>query len=100
MIKFTKTQTRPNASIPFYEPTDEAVRAYFYNKFIKTKKFLSDVRTLSDDQLELTNVSNWASYEDYLDLLTDEYCYVNIVIPLKEYNLKNNIILKSEAEEI
>jgi hypothetical protein len=45
-------------------------------------------------------VSDWASVEDYLDLLTDEYCYVNIVLPSKEYNKTNNIILTVVAEEI
>jgi hypothetical protein len=100
MIRFTKTQTRPNTSVPFYESKDDAVKAYFYNKFIKTKKFLTDIKTLSEDQLVLTSVSDWSSTQDYLDLLTDEYCYVNIVIPSKEYNKKNNIILTVVAEEI
>ena len=100
MIRFTKTQTRPNTSVPFYESKDDAVKAYFYNTFIKTKKFLTDVKTLSEDRLVLTSVSDWSSTQDYLDLLTDEYCYVNIVIPSKEYNKKNNIILTVVAEEI
>lgn len=100
MIRFTKTQTRPDVSIPFYESRDDAVKAYFYNKFIKPKKFLTDVKTLSEDRLVLTSVSDWSSVQDYLDLLTDEYCYVNIVIPSKEYNKKNNIILTVVAEEI
>ena len=100
MIRFTKTQSRPDASIPFFESTDDAVKAYFYNKFIKPLKFLADVKTLSDDKLTLISVSDWASVEDYLDLLTDEYCYVNIVLPSKEYNKTNNIILTVVAEEI
>jgi hypothetical protein len=100
MIRFTKTQTRPNVSVPFYESKDDAVKAHFYNSFIKTNKFLADVKTLSEDKLVLTSVSDWSSIEDYLDLLTDQYCYVNIVIPSKEYNVKNNIILTVVAEEI
>lgn len=100
MIRFTKTQTRPNTMVPFYESTDDAAKAYFYNKFIKPLRFLADVKTLSDDKLTLVSISDWASVEDYLDLLTDEYCYTNIVIPTKEYNRMNNIILTVVAEEI
>ena len=100
MIKFTKILTRPNASIPFFESKDEVVIAYFYYKFIRTKKVISDVKTLSDDKLVLTSVSEWASVEDYLDLLTNEYCHVNIVVPSKEYNTKHNIALKVTVEEI
>ena len=100
MIRFTKTQIRPNTMVPFYESNDDAVKAYFYNKFIKPLRFLADVKTLSDDKLTLVSVSDWASVEDYLDLLTDEYCYRNIVIPTKEYNRMNNIILTVVAEEI
>jgi hypothetical protein len=100
MIRFTKTQTRDNPMVPFYESSDDAVKAYFYNKFIKPLKFLADVKQLSDDKLTLVSISDWASVEDYLDLLTDEYCYVNIVIPSKEHNKKNNIILTVIAEEI
>lgn len=100
MIRFTKTQTRSNTMIPFYESKDDAVKLYFYNKFIKPLRFLANVEKLSDDKLTLVSVSDWASVEDYLDLLTDEYCYLNIVIPTKEYNAKNNIILTVIAEEI
>ena len=100
MIRFTKTQTRPNTTVPFYQSTDDVSKAYFYNKFIKPLKFLANVEKLSDDKLTLVSVSDWASVEDYLDLLTDEYCYLNIVIPTKEYNAKNNIILTVIAEEI
>jgi len=98
MIRFTKTQIRLNTMIPFYESNNDAVKAYFYNKFIKPLKFLANVEKLSDDKLTLVSVSDWASVEDYLDLLTDEYCHLNIVIPTKEY--KNNIILTVIAEEI
>ena len=100
MIRFTKTQTRSNTMIPFYESKDNAVKLYFYNKFIKPLRFLANVEKLSDDKLTLVSVSDWASVEDYLNLLTDEYCYLNIVIPTKEYNAKNNIILTVIAEEI
>jgi hypothetical protein len=100
MIRFTKTQIRPNITVPFYKSTDDVSKAYFYNKFIKPLKFLANVEKLSDDKLTLVSVSDWASVEDYLDLLTDEYCYLNIVIPTKEYNAKNNIILTVIAEEM
>jgi hypothetical protein len=100
MIRFTKTQTRPDSSVPFFESTDESVKTYFYNKFVRPLKLLADVKTLSHDKLTLVNTTDWASVEDYLDLLTDEYCYVNIVNPSKEYNKKNNIILTVVAEEI
>jgi hypothetical protein len=100
MIRFTKTQIRPNTEVPFFEVTDVSVSAYFANKFIKTLRFLADVKTLSDDKLTLVSVSDWASAEDYLDLLTDEYCFVNIIIPSKEYNVENNIITTIVAEEI
>jgi|688.fasta_scaffold1683246_1 hypothetical protein len=100
MIKFTKILTRPDASIPFFESMDELVIAYFYYKFIRTKKVISDVKTLSDDKLILTSVSCWTSVEDYLDLLTNEYCYANIVIPSREYNTKHNITLEVITEEI
>lgn len=100
MIRLTKTQTRPNTSVSFFEPSDDAVKAYFYNNFVKKFKFLAEVKKLSDDKLTLVTTSDWASAEDYLDLLTDEYCYTNIIRPSKEYNLKNNITLKSDAEEI
>ena len=79
---------------------DELVIAYFYYKFIRTKKVISDVKTLSDDKLILTSVSCWTSVEDYLDLLTNEYCYANIVIPSREYNTKHNITLEVITEEI
>ena len=100
MIKFTKILTRPDVSIPFFESKDELIIAYFYYKFIRTKKVISDVKTLSDDKLILTSVSCWTSVEDYLDLLTNEYCYANIVIPSREYNTKHNITLEVIAEEI
>jgi hypothetical protein len=100
MIRFTKTQTRSDQTTPYYESSDDEVTAYFNNKFIKPLKLLADVKTLSDDKLTLVSVSDWATVEDYLDMLTDEYCYVNITAPTKEYNEKNNIILTVIAEEI
>lgn len=100
MIKFTKILTRPSKSISFYESMDEVVIAYFYYKFIRTKKVISDVRTLSDDGLVLTSVSEWSSVEDYLDLLTDEYCHTNMLVTAKKYNAENNIVLKITVEEI
>lgn len=100
MIRFTKTQNRPNTEVPFFEVTDVSVSTYFANKFIKTLRFLADVKKLSEDKLTLVTVSDWASAEDYLDLLTDEYCFVNIIIPSKEYNTQNNIISTIVAEEI
>lgn len=92
MIRITKTQTRPDTSIPFYESKDQAVNEHFYSKFIKSLKLLADVKIMSKDKLTLVSVLDWGSVEDYLDLLTDEYCYLNIVIPTNEYNARNNII--------
>ena len=100
MIRITKTQARPNMLIPFFAPTDDAVKTYFYNKFIKTKKFSPSSRMLSEDGLMLTSVSEWSSVEDYLDLLTDEYCHTNMLVTAKKYNTDNNIILKITVEEI
>ena len=100
MIRFTKTQNRPNAEVPFFEVTNVSVNTYFANKFIKTLGLLAEVKKLSADKLTRVTVTDWASVEDYLDLLTDEYCYTNIVSPSKEYNAKNNIILTVITEEI
>ena len=100
MIRFTTTQTRSNTSIPFFELKNKEAGVYFYNTFIKTNKFLSKVDTLSEDKLTLTSISDWESAEDYLDLLTDWYCRVNISIPAKEYNIKNNITMIVVAKEI
>lgn len=100
MIRITKTQTRVDTSVPFFDAKDDAAKIYFYNKFIKNLKFIADIKTLSNDKLTLVSVSDWASVEDYLDLLTDEYCYINIVLPSKEYNKNNNIILTVVSEEI
>lgn len=100
MIRFTKTQTRPDTSVPFFEPNDDAFKTYFYNKFTKPLKFLTDIKRLSEDKLTLVNVTDWSSVEDYLDLLTDEFCFASMVLPLKEYNEKNNITLTVIAEEL
>jgi hypothetical protein len=100
MIRLTETQTRLDASVPFFESNDDSVKSYFYNNFVKNLRFLADVKKLSDDKLTLVSVSDWASLEDYLDLLTDKFWYVNSIKPMNEYNIKNNITSIVVSEEI
>jgi hypothetical protein len=93
MLKFTKIQTRIDESIPFFNLNNvEEYKKYFYKTFVITNKFISSVDKLSEDKLTLKIEYTWASVEDYLDFITDEFCFINSIFPGREHELKHKII--------
>jgi hypothetical protein len=93
MFTVIRKQTRPNKDIQFYidkYPTSEEYNIYFYEKFIKTKKFISSHKQPLDD-LVMLYTSTWSSHSAFLEFTSDEYCYINLIEPTNAYDRSNDI---------
>jgi hypothetical protein len=94
MFTIIKKQTRLNKDIPFYidkYPTNEEYNIYFYEKFVKTNKFINAEKRLIDNDLVLVSVSNWSSHSAFIEFTTDEYCHNNLIVPNGSYDRTYNI---------
>lgn len=102
MFKVTKTQKRTTTEHPFHyeviEPSDE-YKSYVLEKYLKTKKLLSNDRELSEDQLTLTTVSTWDNQESFIEFVTDRHCLETYLNKVNEHDEKVGIQINLWGEE-
>lgn len=102
MFKIIKKETRQNINIPFYFEINTAsidYRTHMKTNYMDTGKFLNFSQELSSNKLEVTTIAVWASHKDFLDYITDRFCYTSMLIPSNTYNLDNDIESKITVEE-
>ncbi len=73
MFRVIRRLKRADISVPFIkaEKTEE-YKSAFYEKYVKTKKFVNLEHIVSKDGSTLVYILNWASEQDYVDFLTDD----------------------------
>ena len=94
MFTVIRKQTKPKKDTLFYTekyPTTEEYNTYFYEKYIKTGKFIKSEKHISDDGLTMVGITVWQSHPIFLEYVTDEYCYTNLIEPSNMYDKTNNI---------
>ena len=94
MFKIIKKQTRQDVNIPFYfeiTTTSDEYKLHMKVNYIDTRKLLNFSQEFSSDKLEVTSIASWATQKDFLDYLTDRFCYTSMLIPNDVYNLDNDI---------
>ena len=97
MYIFSKVQTRPSTSIPFYfekNKTPPEFNQVFKKQFVDTKKIISSSLTYSDEKLTVTRVTTWNSKEafsEFTKFVADPFFYNLIVKPNLEYDIENDI---------
>jgi hypothetical protein len=101
MISLVKTQTRPSADIPFFYQT-KLVRPeygpYLKANYIDTGKLVKFDRTISEDQLTITSMTEWESKEAFIEYITDPFCIENFLKISTEYEQLNGITSKSISD--
>lgn len=94
MFTVIRKQVRPNKDIPFYiekYPPTEEYNMYFYEKYIKTGKFIKSEKHLMDDGVTMISTIVWKSHLSFIEYVTDEVCYNNMIAPNNAYDDSNNI---------
>lgn len=93
MYQITREQVRPNTDVDFFSIVKLApdIAEYWHEKFILTKKIISNKHTLSEDKLTMTTVSQWASKDDFYDMISDPYLNETLFDMQREYNKYHNI---------
>jgi hypothetical protein len=103
MFNVKKIQERSNSDISFFHEyhthTDE-YRAYFKEKYVKTKKWLGSNASISDDKLILTSITSWKSQDDFIDFVSDDYIIEHSISKNQKYDDDNQIISIYESEEL
>lgn len=94
MFTVIRKQKRPNKNILFYTeqyPPTVEYNTYFYEKYIKTGKFIKSEKHISDDGLTMVGITVWRSHPIFLEYVTDEYCCNNLIEPSNMYDKTNDI---------
>ena len=94
MFTVIKKQTRPNKETLFYTekyPTVEKYNMYFHEKYIKTGKFIKSEKHMTDDGLTMIGTTVWQSHLIFLEFVTDDVCYNNVIEPSNAYNKSSDI---------
>jgi hypothetical protein len=100
MYIVTKTQVRPNSTIPFYfETNSTSATVVDYLKENYSSSLLKVERNVLEDKLTLVTKTTWASRQELLKFVTDIKCYETLILPPMEYDMKNNIITVSNTTE-
>ncbi len=72
MFKSVVRVERQSANIPWNVPVEDEFKKAFYEKYVITKRFLSEDVVVSDDELLLQRTTYWAKEEDYISFVTEE----------------------------
>lgn len=80
MFKAITQLARRNINTPWGLPITEEFKSAFYEKYILTKKYLSEKVTFSDDLLLMERITYWASEEDYISFATDDDPHISSYI--------------------
>ena len=100
MYIVTKTQVRPNSSIPFYFETNSTLATVVdYLKENYSSSLLRVERNVLEDNLTLVTKTTWASRQELLKFATDIKCYETMILPLMDYDMKNKIITISNTTD-
>ena len=103
MIKSTKTYTRPNTTVSFFNhqaEINQETKIHMKTTYIDTGKMVSTETSTSPDQLTITAVVTWFSQAD-LDQFTNDPIIVNGVTGLRSaYNAAFGITESTVVEEI
>jgi hypothetical protein len=100
MYIVTKTQVRPNSTIPFYfeiNPTLTTFVDYLRDNY--SSSFIKVERNILEDKLTLVTKTTWASRQELLKFVTDIKCYETVILPSMDYDMKNKIITISNTTE-
>jgi len=100
MYIVTKTQVRPDISIPFYFEINSASATFVdYLKENYSSSLIRVERNVLEDKLTLVTKTTWASRQALLKFVTDIKCYETLILPLVDYDMKNKIITISNTTE-
>jgi len=100
MYIVTKTQVRPDSSIPFYfETNSTSATVIDYLKENYSSALIRLERNILEDKLTLVTKTTWASRQELLKFVTDIKCYETLILPPMEYDMKNKIITISNTTE-
>lgn len=103
MIKVTRTCRRSSADIPFYHETlrdNKLAQKKMYEKYVLTKKVISNSQWITDDKLEHVSITTWASINDLFDFFTDiELSRLQLDVQ-KKYEEENNITMILDIKDI
>ena len=101
MFQLIKTSERLNVETLFFYQTDplsEEFKEYFRSNYLNTGKYIDIVRTLSNNDLTVTEITTWGTREDFLEFLTDGICYESVIMPQQTYNYEHGISSTSTTE--
>lgn len=102
MFKLIKKQKRTSREVPFYfeaHPVTRDFWIYVIENYISLGKMVTTPWQVSDDGLEATCQTEWASKDDFMSYITDEYCIENQIAPGQAYDAMNKIESELIIEE-
>lgn len=99
MFRVVRKQVRPNNTVNFFNMPQETL-AWVNQNYIQTGKMQSPVYSVSDDGLELTITTDWASLEDNLEFRENPYVVESILNAMREYSDANGIELTTTEEAV
>ena len=99
MFRVVRKQVRPNTTVNFYSMPQETL-AWVNQNYIQTGKMQSPVFSVSDNGLELTITTDWASLEDNLAWRENPYVVENVLNAMREYCVANGIELTTTEEAV
>ncbi len=94
MFTVIRKQTKPNSDVLFYTekyPPTEEYNVYFYEKYMKTGKFIRSEKQITNNGLTMIGISVWQSHPVFIEYVTDEFCYNNLIDPGNIYDKTNGI---------
>lgn len=97
-----RTQTRPTTDIPFFFETNlvsKEYNIYLKTKYIDTGKLIKSTRTMSDDKLSITLITEWKSQEAFSEYFSDSFCRDKFLKISAEYEQTHNITSASNSPD-